>query len=185
MRVLVVCEDPTYDQFIVKPVVEEILASLEKPRARVEVLRDPHLRGIDNVLAELPGIVADNSTMVDLFVVIVDRDCDRKGNSRRIETSIAEQAKTVACLAIEEVETWMLCLHRADLSVDWSSLRGDCDVKEHHALPFLQRSGFGGPGRGRKTAMSRLRQEWRSLLQFCPEVRELCDRIVAVSKQVL
>jgi hypothetical protein len=41
-RVLVIPEDPTHDQYILKPVVEAMFRSLGKPNARVEVLKDPH-----------------------------------------------------------------------------------------------------------------------------------------------
>ncbi len=39
MKVLVIAEDPTYDQYILKPIGERIFRDLDRP-VRVEVLRD-------------------------------------------------------------------------------------------------------------------------------------------------
>src|SRR5690349_9322138 len=142
MKVLIVCEDPTHDQYIVKPIVQKLFDDLGKT-VSADVLTDPHLRGIDDLLAQINDIFADNQ-MVDIFVVVVDNDCGRQSNAARIANAIATQPKAVACLAIEEVETWMLCLHDAVLPEPWSKIRADCDVKEHFALPFLETQGFGG-----------------------------------------
>ena len=175
MKVLIVCEDPTHDQYIVKPVVTRLFEDLPR-RAQIEVLRDPHLRGIDDLLAELPEIVRDNR-MIDLFVVIADRDCERQKNSDRLGRAASVDPRVVWCCAIEEVEAWMLALHRAELN--WPAVRADCDVKEHYALPFLKSRGFGGLGQGRKRAMVGLGQSWRGLLQVCDEIVALGAKIKA------
>ncbi len=44
MKILVVPEDPTHDQYILKPIVERIFKDLDTG-ARIEVLKDPHLGG--------------------------------------------------------------------------------------------------------------------------------------------
>lgn len=78
MKVLVIPEDPTLDQYILKPVVERLFSDLGKT-ARVQVLSKPRLRGIAQALD--PTIIADvvqTYPMVDLFLVMVDRDGDPK-----------------------------------------------------------------------------------------------------------
>ena len=49
MRVLIIPEDPTLDQFVLTPIVQRIFTDLDIG-ARVEVLFDPHLSGADQAL---------------------------------------------------------------------------------------------------------------------------------------
>lgn len=69
MKVLIIPEDPTHDRFVLKPVVERLFEDLGRA-ARVEVLAEPHLRGVDQALDRetVQGIVADNP-MIDLYPV--------------------------------------------------------------------------------------------------------------------
>ncbi len=50
MRVLVIPEDFRQDQYLLKPLVESLLAAVGKPQARVRVMTDPLLGGIDQAL---------------------------------------------------------------------------------------------------------------------------------------
>lgn len=175
MKILVILEDPTHDRYIVEPVVRRILADLQVT-ARMDVLTDPHLRGVDDLIAQLPSIIEDNP-MVDVFVVVIDRDCNRQNNVERIENATRGERRIVACCAIEEVETWMLVLHRDELGTPWPQVRAECDVKETYALPFLRRHGETGPGRGRKAAMRELGTSWRGLKDLCDEVPRMGELI--------
>lgn len=180
MKVLVITEDPTHDQYLVKPVVEQLFVDLGR-QASVEILRDPHLRGIDEALdpAVVAGIVQDNP-MIDLFLLVVDRDCDRFRNTARAAARVADHPeRLLACLAREEVEVWMLALHKKALGVPWKQVRAHCDPKEAFADPLLRRLGSTGPGFGRKRAMRALSGQWRSLLTSCRELKELRDEIGA------
>jgi hypothetical protein len=178
VRVLVVCEDPTHDRFIVKPVVERIFDDLGR-RARVDILDDPHLTGIDSLLAELPAIVDDNKAL-DLITVVADRDGGGTRNEARLRNAVArsQSDRVLVCCAEEEVEVWMLALHR-DAFPDWNAVPADRDVKDHYAIPFLREREFGGPGRGRRAAMRDLGKSWRGLLQLCPEIDVLKQQIRA------
>lgn len=178
MKVLIIPEDPTHDPYILRPVVERIFADLNRP-ARIEVLRDPHLRGVDEALDQqtVAGIVSDNP-MVDLFLLLVDRDCDRRGNSTKASARESEHARClIACLAIEEVEVWMLALHPDAVGAPWQTVRAECDPKERFAAPALKRIGTSGPGAGRKRAMRALVGSWPRLRQLCPEIAQLQERV--------
>ena len=179
MKVLIVPEDPTHDQFILKPVVERIFRDLQIS-ARVDVLRDPHLRGVDQALDRqtVAEIIADNH-MIDLFLVMVDQDCNRFSNRERAKDREAEHCEAlIACLAIEEIEVWMLALHRDRLGVPWRQVRHDCDPKERYADALLDGIGRSGPGGGRKKAMRSLTGDsWTGLLGLCPEIAVLKQRI--------
>lgn len=177
LRVLVIPEDPTLDQYILKPVVARLFDDLER-RARVEVLQNPRLRGVEQALAHdtLADIVA-TYPMVDLFLLIVDRDGD-VGRHDRVAHIEARFAHLFACVAIEEIEVWMLALHRQRLGVDWQVVHSEPHVKERFARPFLaDHAPALGPGAGRKWAMRDLGAGWPALVQICSEIRHLRDRV--------
>jgi hypothetical protein len=182
VKVLVIPEDPTLDQHILKPIVEALLRDLGR-KARVDVLQDPHLSGVEEALSQevIEGIVAENP-MVDLFLLMVDRDCNRMRNvERAADREAGHPGRLVACLAVEEVEVWMLALHRDALGERWSAIRSDCDPKERYADPFLREKGWlTEVGRGRKHAMRELPTKWGPLLSVCPELAELRDRLRSV-----
>jgi hypothetical protein len=178
VKVLIFPEDPSLDKFILKPIVERIFQDLGRT-VRVDVLEEPHLAGITQALdsAIIAEVLRDNP-MTALFLLIVDRDCNRFKN---MEKALAREAEhgdcLIACLAVEEVEVWMLALHRDVIGAGWSEVRGECDPKERFADPVLDSLGRDSPGRGRKGAMRSLGAQWRGLLDVCPEIAELKGRI--------
>lgn len=180
MKVLIIPEDQELDRYIVKPIVEALLTDLGRP-AQVDVLPEPRLRGSSEALDKgmIDRIVGDNP-MVDLFLLIVDRDCDRdKAEARAAARQKDYKKKLIACLARQEVEVWMLALHTDKLTASWAAVRRHCDPKEAYAEPLLDKLGSEGPGRGRKRAMRALTGNWRSLRDRCAELRELQEAISA------
>jgi hypothetical protein len=179
MRVLIIPEDPTLDQHVVKPIVERIFADLGKP-ARVEVLKDPHVSGAAQALCStlIAEVVLDNA-MVDLILLVVDRDCDRQSHEAKARDREKEhQTKLIATLAWQEVEVWALAPHRAELDAKWPAVRAHCDPKEAYFDPFVLRKGWlETVGKGRKRAMRDLGSSWRGLLDLCPEIDGLKQRI--------
>lgn len=180
MKVLVIPEDQQLDQYIVKPVVEALFDDLGL-RARVAVLPEPRLRGASEALDRevVDGIVRDNP-MEDLFLLIVDRDCDRRNHEALAKQRESERtSKLIACLAWQEVEVWMLALYKDQLGVRFTEVRAECDPKERFAEPLLDQLGREGPGQGRKHAMRALSGKWQSLRGTCPELSQLAAAIVA------
>lgn len=180
MKVMVIPEDPELDRYILKPIVEQLFADHHK-RPRVEVLSKPRLRGVAQALdpTKLADIV-DTYPMFDLFLVMVDRD----GEETRRRVAEAREAehhgRLLACLAIEEIEVWMLALHRTRIAAPWQEIRSERDPKERFARPFLAANAPKlAPGSGRKWAMEDLGSKWRGLLAVCPELDELKQRIGA------
>jgi hypothetical protein len=119
--------------------------------------------------------------MIDLFLVLVDRD----GVATREQVAEAREAehagRLLVCLAIEEIEVWMLALHRPALGQRWPDVRAERDPKERYAEPFLeQRAPKGSKGRGRAWAMRELGQGYRGVLDVCEELKELRDRIAGL-----
>jgi hypothetical protein len=126
VKVLIVPEDPTHDPHIIKPIIAALLDDLGR-KAWVDVLRDPHLRGTSEALdaTTLDGIVAENP-MIDLFLLVIDRDCDRANNDAKATARAREhEGKLIACLARQEVEVWMLALHADRLATPWQDVRAE------------------------------------------------------------
>lgn len=179
MKVLVICEDPTNDEHIVKPVIANLFEDLGRA-AQVEVLWNPRLRGFEHLMSQLDGVLQDNP-MVGVFLVIADRDGSGSNHDKqRLQAVECQHRNLVTCCAVEEVETWMLALHRDRLPA-WQQIRAERSVKEVYAQPFLEQGRFKGPGHGRKAAMREaIGAGWKGLLQLCPEVLDLKDRIERV-----
>jgi hypothetical protein len=176
VKVMVIPEDPTLDQYILAPIVKQLFEDLGRS-ARVSVLSNPRLQGVSQALDKdvLHDIVRTNR-MIDLFLVLVDRDADEKRHAVAQARSAEHPNKLFVCLAVEEVEVWMLALHRDTLDVPWKSIREERDPKERFAHPFLaDRAPPLSPGNGRAWAMRTLGQKWRGILDVCPELQELKD----------
>lgn len=177
---LVIVEDPTLDQFVVKPVIDKLFEELSV-RARVEVLRDPHLRGVEQATSiHVLSDVVELNPMVDLFLLVVDRDCNRTSIEDKVKEIEARFArKILPTLAIEELEVWMLAVFEdSPLNAKWADVRSHCDPKETFAEPFLKSRGwYTEVGKGRKRAMRELNGNWRRLLSRCPEIAGLKARL--------
>jgi hypothetical protein len=181
MKVLVIPEDRTLDEDILLPVVRHIFRDLGRT-ATVSILADPHLRGVSQALdKDIFSEIIELYPMVDLFLLILDRDCD-EGRHYKVESRVIQARESgrtmVGCLAIEEVEVWALALHRRELSVPWNEVRGHCHPKEAYFEPFVrQKNWLETKGRGRSAAMRALSGNWRSLKAVCDEIGNLQDRL--------
>ncbi len=184
MKVLVIPEDPTHDEHVLKPVVEQLFKDLGRKNTRVTVLSDPHTGGVSQALdKQVVDEVLDRYPMMDLFLLIVDRDgvVERQGKlDARIEQATQLGKSMLGCLAIEEVEVWAMALHRSDLPDKWENVRNHTDPKETYFDPLVKQKGWlESKGRGRAMAMRALPRNWTSLKGRCPELKTLQDEIAA------
>lgn len=180
MKVMVIPEDPTLDQYILLPIVKQLFEDLGRS-ARISVLSNPRLKGVAQALDKdvLRDIVQTNR-MIDLFLVLVDRDAEEKRHAVAQARSAEHPGKLFVCLAVEEVEVWMLAVHRDSLGAPWKTIREERDPKERFAYPFLaDRAPPLSLGNGRAWAMRPLGQKWRGVLDVCPELQELKDTLTA------
>ena len=84
MTVLVVPEDFRKDQFILKPLLSRLLASLGKPRATVRICQDPLLGGVEEALkTERIAEIVDRYR-VQVILLCIDRD-GNPGRRRRLD----------------------------------------------------------------------------------------------------
>ncbi len=73
-RVLVIPEDPTYNGYILQPIVERMLAELGKPNAHVVVLPNPKLNGYPHAVSAIRGDLVDRYRHFDLWLFLPDGD---------------------------------------------------------------------------------------------------------------
>jgi hypothetical protein len=148
---------------------------------RVTVLPKPRLRGVAEALN--PSILADivaTYPMNDLFLVLVDRDGDPSRASVASAREREHPDKLFVCLAVEEVEVWMLAIHAASLGTPWREVRAEIHPKERWAEPFLrERAPRLDPGAGRGWAMRNLGGQWAGVLRRCEELGELKRKVQA------
>ena len=190
INVLIIPEDFRKDQFVLKPVIERMLAHLGI-RARVQVCMDPLLGGVGEALkwSRIETILKRYRGMVRLFLLIVDRDCDpnRRASLDAIEQKALDaftgsDRRLLAENAWQELEVWVLA-GVTDLPKDWSwtEVRGDCDPKERFYLPYARLRGLDkAPYEGREPLARQAAANLSRIRQLCPEdVARLEQRIQA------
>jgi hypothetical protein len=175
-RVLVIPEDPTYNGYILKPIVERMLAELGKRQADVTVLTGHKLKGYPQVVSAIPGDLIDRYRHFQLWLFLPDADC-AKGLAR-LESEVAEQGVHLFCCAAQpEVEAWLLAGHRDKLALSWPDVRQHPHLKEDVFEPFLRRFGDAGAGGGRKRLTEETLGNYQGLLSVCPELGDLESRL--------
>ncbi len=188
LNVLVIPEDFRKDQYVLKPMIEKMIAALGR-RARVQVCRDPLLGGVDEALKweRLEAIVDRYRGMTQLFLLIVDRDgrVGRADQLQRIEGLAADflgQQPVVflAENAWQEIEVWVLAGMK-DLPKGWSwaAIRADLDPKERYFTPYAASRGLAqAPYEGRDVLSREAASNYARVRKLCPDdVGRLEDRL--------
>ncbi len=190
LNVLVIAEDYRLDQYILKPLVSSLLDEIGKPHATVEMCRDPFITGVDQALdtEKLEDVIRTNP-LVDLYLLLVDRDGDEndKSDSLREREDVAERILRSAQhflggQAHQEVEVWLLAAHD-DLPRDWnwSDVRAEPNAKATYYWPYATRKGVGNkdPANGREPLGQAIPGNYSRVRQLCDEVRALESRVAA------
>lgn len=176
-RVLVIPEDPTHNGYILKPLVERILAEVGKPNARVVVLANPKLDGYDDAVRAIREELAGRYDFFDLWLFFPD--ADKAKGLEALEGALAAKGIRLLCCAAEpEIEAWLLAGHRKLLEMTWTTVRSHLRLKEEVFAPFLRR--IGEPfavGGGREKLMRETLTNYRGLLEVCPELAQLEKRL--------
>ena len=179
-RVLVIPEDPTYNGYILQPVVERMLAELGKSKARVKVLTNPKLNGYPHAVTAIREDLALRYRHFDLWLFLPD--ADRAGNLQALEAELfAQDVHLFCCAAQPEVEAWLLAGHRdKPLPIPWGDVRQHARLKEDVFEPFLREFGDSrSPGGGRERLIRETLSNYRGLLSVCPELAKLEGRLRA------
>ena len=175
-NVLVIPEDPKYNGYILIPLVSRLLRECGKPNANVSVLTNPRIYGFEHACGLMHEIV-ESYPHLDLLLFLPDADGkDRSGRFARLESE--HGPKLICCAAEQEVEAWLLAGHVAKLGKPWSDVRADVSVKENTFVPFLRKHGDSHqPGGGREALMNETLRNYRGLLERCPELARLQEKI--------
>jgi len=187
LRVLVIPEHFSQDQYILKPIVQALLAAVGRSQAKVQVCQDPLLGGVEQAMRwERINEIIDIYPLVDLFLLIVDRDGeeDRRDQLRKIERQAAAILSAGRCLlaahAWQEVEVWALAgCDDLPRTWRWRAVRDARDPTEHYFTPYARLRGLDSePGGGRKTLGREAAGRYTRIRQRCPEIASLERRIL-------
>jgi len=189
LNVLVIPEDFRKDQYILKPVIEAMLAACGRPNAKVRILTDPVMGGLPRAMdwEHLSPVIERYKGMTHVFVLIVDRDGDagRREKLDRLETqaaAILTPARSfVAENAWQEVEVWALAGAQLPKDWGWTAVRSEQHPKERYFQPLAHARGLTDePGGGRRTLGREAASNYRRVHSKCPEdVGRLEERIRA------
>lgn len=184
LRVLVIGEDPTYNGAILQPVTERLLSECGRPKAVVTVLSHAGSRGYEAVSKQLKGGEMDlKYGHYDLWLYIPDADKAAEEAVSALTKYMGQRAPAVKarflCIAAApELETWALAGYTSRLKVSWSKVQNHPKLKEEVFEPLARELGWAGfPGGGRVQMIKQALSNWRGLLERCPELKTLQDRI--------
>ena len=177
-RVLVIPEDPTYNGYILQPIVERMLAELGKSTcSRRRCSPAPNSMVTPTLSARSEAISSIGIRRFDLWLFLPDGD--RASNLEPLESELARRNVHLFCCAAQpEVEAWLLAGYRDELAISWGEVRQHPRLKEEVFEPFLRQFGdTRSPGSGRENLTRQTLTNYRGLLHVCPELAELEDRL--------
>ena len=174
MRVFIIPEDATKDQYILKPLFDRLLRHLGATSPQVRICRDPVLGGVGEALKldRLSEIVERRRGMTDIFILCVDRDADsgRRQRLDQLESALGGNAVFFAENAWEEIETWLLAGLDLPAGWHWQTVRAERDVKEWYFEPFAAQRGVDGQmGGGRKALGEEASRHIPAIRRKCPD----------------
>lgn len=180
VRVLVIPEDPTLNGYILKPLVEMILAEAGKPAAKVTVLTNRRVRGYDEAVRTIRSELSSRYAFMDLWLFIPDADRANDDAMRDLELSLRKQnIRLLCCPAEPEVEVYACAAYCEEIQASWNDVRSDQRFKETVFEPLLEAHGNRRwPGQGRRAMTEKWIARRRQFFRLCPEIAELRDRIV-------
>ncbi len=172
MTVLIVPEDFRKDQFILKPLLSRLLASLGKPRATVRVCQDPLLGGVGEALKSerIAEIVDRYGGRVQVILLCIDRD-GNTGRRQRLDQLEEEfDERFLGAEAWEEIETWALAGLELPPDWNWADVRAAVDVKERYFDVLAKNRGVdGGPDGGRSALGEEAARRIDAICRKCPD----------------
>lgn len=191
LNVLIIAEDYRHDQYILKPIVQSMLDEVGKPNANVKVCTDPMIGGVEQALDEATvEDVVETNPLVDLYLLIVDRDGDAREKSGRLqarENDVQPLLRNAQAFfgtqAHQEVEVWLLA-GQDNLPNDWiwQEVQAEPDSKEMYYERYAEQKGLANsPGKGRKRLGTIAGANYKTRVRMkCQEVQCLEDQIAQI-----
>ena len=181
-KVLVVPEDPTHDGYILKPLAEALLADAGRPRAKVQVLENPRVKGYPDAARTIRGDEFQTSyAHYHLWLFIPDADRAKRDAMDHLEAVSRSRGVSLLCCAAQpEVDIYACVPFRHELHMTWEEVRNHPRMREEVFEPLLARHGYPRrPGGGRDLMITRSLRNLPLLYRLCPETKRLRDRIAA------
>lgn len=180
-RVLVIPEDPTYNGYILRPLVEAILAEAGRPKAKVQVLTNPRMTGYDHAKEAISCRLIDSYAHWDLWIFMPDADRAGTEAMALLEQDLQTKGITLLCCPAQpEVEIYACAAFRSEIPAGWDAARRDARMKKDVFEPILRTYGDPRrPGGGRDLLIEKSLRNLPLLFQLCPELATLRDRITA------
>jgi hypothetical protein len=162
---------------LLKPLVERMLTEVGKPQAKVQLLTNPKLDGYEDAVKAIKNELQGRYSFYDLWLFLPD--ADRAKGLDALESELTTKGiRLLCCPAAPEVEAWLLAGHRSKLSISWSNIPSHHRLKEEVFEPFLREHGDSfAIGGGREKLMRETLQNYRGLLEVCPELASLEQRL--------
>ena len=193
MRALVVPEDFSNDQHILKPLFSRLFKEIGWPHAKVNICTDPLLGGVNEALKSerIAEVVRQHGGMTDIFILCVDRDGDRGRRQRldEIEKEFGSGGRVfLAENAWEEIETWALAGLDLPDEWRWADVRAEVHVKERYFDELARTRGLidtprSRRGRGRKALGEEAARRIDAIRRKCPEDFDRLARRVKAAAQ--
>lgn len=181
LRVLVIPEDPSWNGYILKPLVERLLEECGKHRAFVQVLTSPRAKGYEHAKGLIrDGELTSDYRHMDLWLFLPDGDNkDRQSEFDGLEDGCSRAGiRLICCAAIPEVEAWLMAGHTDKMQTPWKDIRASSKLRTEHFEAFLKAHGnLRAPGQGRGMLMRETLGNYKGLKSRCPELQELEDKV--------
>ena len=173
MNVLIIPEDFSNDQYILKPLFSRLFRTLGKSAVHLQVCHDPRLRGVGEALKlERMREIVNRYKKIDIFILCIDRDGDtnRRQSLNRLEAELNNGQTFLAENAWEEIETWVLAGLRLPGEWRWADVRAEVSVKERYFEPLADQRGVADArGGGRKALAEEAARNIPAIRRKCPE----------------
>lgn len=179
VNVLVIPEDFRKDQFVLKPIIEQMMRSVGVT-ARVTVCKDPLLGGVEQALKweRLEEILFRYKGSTRVFLLVVDRDCvaGRRAALDSLETRAATYLGDpnrvfLGEVAWQELEVWVLAgLDDLPSKWAWAEVRRERDPKEIYYDAYARQRGLlDAAYEGREVLAKEAARNYQRIRKLCQE----------------
>ena len=180
-RVLVIPEDPTNNGYLLRPIAQAVLTDAGRPRAKIQVLTNPRLRGYDSAIEAIRGDLKHRYGFLDLWLFFPDTDRATAEAMETLERDLRQEGVILfCCRAVPEVEIYACAGFPPAEPGGWDEWRSNPRLKETVFGDLLREHGDPKvPGGGRRSMIEKALDRRGRFFGLCPEIAALRDRIIA------